>query len=436
MSRPSHIRVSAFSTLVLALTCSALIIGVIPVSATAQTRRKTTTHSTIARHRPVSAHAARHRHHGSHGGGSTTPPPVTTPPSTGSGSIGSGSGSTGSGSGTTGPGTESGSTGSGSGSTGSGSTGSGSTGSGSGSTGSGSGSTGEPAPEPQTPLAAFPGGGRPFAVSSPWNVPIPANPVLDPNSTAMAGYLGSEGKAYADLYEYGNPVWEATSSTPAYNVTCTEEWGTCQLSAAPIPIPASAGASSGSDGSMVVIDWSTRTGYDFWRARKTSSGWSAAWGTVFSIDGMGTEGGATGAGVPLLAGIIRTYEIEQGYIDHALAFATDNACEGVLRYPASKTDGSSSQSDCTPEGARVQLNPSIDVDAIPGITPAERMIAHALQTYGAYAGNNGGAKMAFSFQNPVGEKNPYPAAGLAWDYYDMPHIPWNQLRVLETWNGS
>jgi hypothetical protein len=267
-------------------------------------------------------------------------------------------------------------------------------------------------------------------------VRIPANPVLDPNSATIAGYLGSEGKATADLYEYGNPVWEATASTPHYNVTCTENWGTCPLSAAPIPIPASAEASSGSDGSMVVIDWSTRTGYDFWRARKTSSGWTAAWGTVFSIDGMGTEGGATGAGMPLLAGMIRAYEIEQGYIDHALTFATDNACRTVLRYPASKTDGSSSQANCIPEGARVQLNPSINVDAIPGITPAERMIAHALQIYGAYADNNGGAKMAFSFENPINRPNPYPAAGLAWDYYGMPHIPWNQLRVLSRWNGS
>jgi hypothetical protein len=260
--------------------------------------------------------------------------------------------------------------------------------------------------------------------------------VLDSNSATIAGYLGSEGKASADLYEYGNPVWEATASTPHYNVTCTENWGTCPLAAAPIPIPTSAQASSGSDGSMVVIDWSTRTGYDFWRARKTSSGWTAAWGTVFSIDGMGTEGGATGAGMPLLAGMIRTYEIEQGYIDHALTFSTDNACRTVLRYPASKTDGSSSQSNCIPEGARVQLNPSINVDAISGITPAERMIAHALQTYGAYADNNGGAKMAFSFENPVDRPNPYPAAGLAWDYYNMPHIPWNQLRVLGRWNGS
>jgi hypothetical protein len=108
----------------------------------------------------------------------------------------------------------------------------------------------------------------------------------------------------------------------------------------------------------------------------------------------------------------------------------------VLRYPASKTDGSSSLSNCIPEGARIQLDPSVNVDAISGITPGERAIAHALQTYGAYADNNGGAKMGFSFENPVSKTDPYPATGLAWDYYDMPHIPWNRLRVLNNWNGS
>lgn len=276
-----------------------------------------------------------------------------------------------------------------------------------------------------------------FSSTSPWNLPIQANPALDPNSAAIASYLGSEMKAYADLYEYGAPVWEASASDPLNSVACTEPWGTCGLAQQPIPMPAETASAAGGDGSMVVIDWSSGYGYDFWRASRTSAtSWTAAWGTRFSLDGNGTGGGATGAGVPLLAGLPRLWEIEQGEIEHALAFVSDDTCASVYRYPASKTDGKSSSSDCIPEGARIQLDPSIDVDAIPGITPGEKIVAHALQRYGAYCKDSGGARLAFGFEDPIDKPNPYPSLGFGWDYYDMPHIPWNRLRVLASWNGG
>jgi hypothetical protein len=276
-----------------------------------------------------------------------------------------------------------------------------------------------------------------FSSTSPWNVPIPATPALDPNSTSIAAYLGSDLKAYADLYEFGTPVWEGSASDPFNTVSCTESWGTCQLSQQQIPIPAGAQPSGGSDGSMVVIDSSTHVGYDFWRASRSSlTSWSVGWGTRFEMGGSGTGGGATGAGVPLLAGLPRLAEMAQGHINHALGFASSDTCASTYMYPASKTDGKSAQSSCIPEGARIQLDPSIDVDAIPGITPGEKIVAHALQTYGAYCKDTGGAKLAFGFENPAGKPNPYPALGFSWDYYDMPHIPWNRLRVLKSWNGN
>jgi hypothetical protein len=247
----------------------------------------------------------------------------------------------------------------------------------------------------------------------------------------MAGYLGSEMKAYADLYEYGTPVWTASPTDVLNRVLCSEPWGSCQLTEQLIPIPSSAESSHGSDGSMVVVDPILGNGYDFWRAHRTSpTSWSTSWGTRFSMNGNGTGGGATGAGVPLLAGLPRLSEMTQGHVDHALGFITNNTCASVYRYPASKTDGHSTASNCVPEGARIQLDPSINVDAIPGITPGEKIVAHALQTYGAYCKDSGGARLAFGFENPLGKSNPYPALGFSGDYYSMPHIPWNHLRVL------
>ena len=297
----------------------------------------------------------------------------------------------------------------------------------------------EPVTPPPPPTAAFsPAGGRPFLPTSAFNTAIPIGPALDPRSRAMVSWLsGDRHPGIANLDRYGVPVWNADSSTPRHTVDCLRDWGVCTLEQERVPIPDGAVPSPGSDGAMVVIDWSTRRSYEFYEARKrTSGGWVTAWGGVEPLDGPGTPGAAVGAGISRLAGVVRTFEMAQGRIDHALVFSTDNACRDVFRHPASKTDGLSLRPDCIPEGARVQLDPMIDVDALPGLTKGERIVARALQTYGAFAIDNGGAKMAFIFEKPSGEASPYPSLGFTQDYFEMDRIPWSSLRVLRQWDGG
>jgi hypothetical protein len=290
-------------------------------------------------------------------------------------------------------------------------------------------------PQPQA-APGVPSSARFFAPNSAWNTPVPASPVLDQGGRAMVNHLASGAHpGIANLYEFGVPIWEADATTKRYAVNCMHSWGTCQLEQEPVPVPAAAVPSSGSDAAMVVIDRSTGKAYEFWEARRNSSGWQAGWGGVVSINGSGTPGAAVGSGISRLAGVVRTSEVRQGRIDHALVFSTNNACRSVKRFPASKTDGASSRTDCIPEGARVQLDPAINVEALPGLTAGERMVARALQTYGAYAIDNGGANMAFVFETPSGESDPYPAVGFGWDYFGMDRIPWNRLRVLRQWDG-
>jgi len=76
------------------------------------------------------------------------------------------------------------------------------------------------------------------------------------------------------------------------------------------------------------------------------------------------------------------------------------------------------------------------VDALPGLSAGERMVAKALQTYGAYNIDNGGVRMGFIFETPLGEANPYPAIGFDADYNLMPNIPWSRIRVLRQWDGG
>jgi hypothetical protein len=296
----------------------------------------------------------------------------------------------------------------------------------------------EPSPPPQTQERFGPTWGRPFTDASAWNTPIPSSPVLDARSRAIAEYLGGQA-AIANLEEYGVPVFDADESTPRHRVACTR-WRGCDLEDVLVPIPADATPAPGGDGAMVVIDWSTRNAYEFYGAERHPDGsWTAGWGGVISVDSDGYKADSphlpTGAGVSRLAGVVRAFEVAQGEINHALVFSTDNACARGYRYPAAKTDGLSTRSNCIPEGSRIQLDPSIDVERLPDATPAEKMVARALQTYGAYAVDNGGARIAVIFEPPYGQPDPYPAAGFPHDYPAMPNIPWQRLRVLHRWNG-
>ncbi len=279
----------------------------------------------------------------------------------------------------------------------------------------------------------------PSDTRDPWTTEIASDPVLDDDSDEIAEALGEEG-ATALLYDYGVPIYEATADTRSVVVTCTQDdWGTCPVEGEPVPMPSEALASSGSDGALVVIDREAGRVYDFWQAEQEGDGrWSVSWGTYAAYDGgviTGASGGSTGAGINLLAGVVRTEEIRAGEIDHALAFASDLSCPGEFRYPATKTDGHATSKPCIPQGARLQLDPSIDVTAIPGITPGEIAIARALQTYGGYLRDSAQSALAVAFEVPDEGDSSYADAGLLWDFYDMPHIPWESLQVLEKWDG-
>lgn len=283
---------------------------------------------------------------------------------------------------------------------------------------------------------------RPFTATSPINTAIRSTPTIDAKSTAMIAYAARTRQVHANLYAYGIPVYTASSTTPRYSVSCRMDgaWGTCPFSGRTMAIPTGATPSTGTDRAMVVIDPLTKTAGEYWQASRTSTGWVASWGAVNPLSGSGWGGGSTGAGVSRLAGVVRVSEIAAGRIDHALVIQTDNVCRTTFRAPALKTDGTSTRADCIPEGARIQLDPRIDVAKIAGISAGERTVARAMQVYGGYVIDRGGAPMSVSFERATDATatspgRTYAAAGLTWDYHGMPHVPWQKLRVLRSWNG-
>ncbi|MDQ2724567.1 MAG: hypothetical protein M3Y36_03625, partial [Actinomycetota bacterium] len=238
----------------------------------------------------------------------------------------------------------------------------------------------------------------------------------------------------ADVYAYGIPIFtDVAASTPRYHVDCSEPWGTCGMSRQAVPIPPDAHPDTGSDASMVVIDPITGLRYEFWRAKHTAGGWSTSWGTISRSGGPGNVDiygghGTSGSGLTEATDVVTLSELASGRINHPLVFGSSITCSTFIS-PAVSSDGATPAPNCLPEGTRVKLDPSVDLAAIRGITPFELIVGRALQAHGAILRDTSGAPMSFMFQEPSAGLDPYPALGLPWDYWNMPHLPWNALSV-------
>jgi hypothetical protein len=293
------------------------------------------------------------------------------------------------------------------------------------------------------PVVCHPGSDRPYFGKADWLWgTIPPNPVLDSGSAGMVAGLAT-GEHIANIGDFGVTLRGPdgiTAATPRFPVSFSEtgNWGPDPFGGRLMPIPPGTPIAPGSDGHLAVADPITNAVYNLWMAKDGGAAWTAGWGSITPLDGDGRElnGSSTGAGIARFAAVVREAELAAGVIPHALFFSTNMAAPAQFRYPATKTDGSNDDGmpNPIPEGARVQLDPSLDVDALPNLTPAEKTVAKALQTYGAYCGDNGGARMAFLFEYAP-DKPGYAANGLTGSFASLENIPFDKLRVLASWDG-
>ncbi len=258
--------------------------------------------------------------------------------------------------------------------------------------------------EPSTttrPLSACP---RPYSSDSAWNTPIERFPAYHPESATFVA--GIEAPLTSDPTQFTYPVYEVSSATPRRKVN-VEGWfsnvvqdgnrlenqrgGSMEL-----PIPVGAKPADGFDAQIVLFDPETS---DEWGASFVSENadgsfeawntyrYNTAWNALTPYDEEGKPIFARGAGIPYLAGLIRPCEVEQGFIDHALAFSYDSPRNAFVA-PATKSDGASESRIDLPEGARVQLDPFLTELEIRSwdCTGACFAVARALQEYGMFGG--------------------------------------------------
>jgi len=258
---------------------------------------------------------------------------------------------------------------------------------------------------------------RPFSDDSIWNTKIPANAKIHPNSDKMIAHLKSS--SYSDgghfsinIYSWSVPVYDAYADTP--RVTIYRDDGSVYYTN--VPMPKGAQADPQEDRHMCVVDWDNKVEWDFFNLRWEANQWRAHLCRPWDLYGSGVNPnrvwGCRGSSVPLLAGLIRPEEIEAGVIPHALVFAYWLPRRGWKVYPpAATTDGKSDDIYAIREGARIQLDPNLNLDTIPGLTRAGKIIAKCMQDYGIICVDCAGGIPLYA-ENPLGrETDPWPALG-------------------------
>jgi hypothetical protein len=283
---------------------------------------------------------------------------------------------------------------------------------------------------------------RPYDVASPWNTPIGPDPTVIAQSGTYMNAVADNGLPLTcDPDQYTIPVVNATAATPLVTVTGdgffssylagdNSRVGGGSPWSQQVPIPSSAPIGVGSDGQLEVVNWETGEQWGFWQLQRQANGtYTASNGYRYKITpgnyGRFADGLAgRGAGTPYLAGLVRRWEVEQGHIDHALAFAY-HAPAGTFVYPASKSDGANFGGVGgvdMPEGSRLQLDPAFDVTQLQH--PMARLIARALQDYGAYCiDNSGSSKLYVEDRRTAGWD-----ASVTRDIVSA--IPWSAFRIV------
>jgi hypothetical protein len=271
-----------------------------------------------------------------------------------------------------------------------------------------------------------------YGPKSPFNRPIAHDAKVAPSSSAMvrtlvAAVAGHPGMTIA-AGAWTVPVYIAGSSTPRYDVEVTAPWARGRTLYS-VPIPDGAVPDQAGDRHMLVIDPGDSCEYDFWLARHAESGqWFAGGVARLGLDGSGvTTNGARAAGFGLGAGLIRPEELAAGRIDHALVFAYPTVRRGKIVAPATGGSGPSHDPGAIPYGARVQLDPKLDLARL-GLSPWQRTIARALQRYGMILGDVGGTLSLYA-QHVSTASVPYPWGDASYAF--LPTRLVRHLRVLE-----
>ncbi len=297
----------------------------------------------------------------------------------------------------------------------------------------------------------LPQGYRPFCADSPWNTPIPAGAPAFPDSPAMIRTLfQAAGPLTCSFRKWTAPLFVIdakaceTVAVPSHKGELHPSVDEDGDGKALVPMPPGVWPDPAGDGHLILADPGQGKAWELSQVRmENGRPVSASRIFVWDLRGPGVlppfsgkswwTAGAVASGVPFVAGLVTHAEFLSGRIDHALICGLPTTREsrapgGPLELcpPASRTDGKAVGPDSIPMGARIQLDPGLDLDAL-GLSEKVKPLARAMQRYGLIVGLS-----SKTFQIYLQNMGP---DGAAWNPFDIKNglakIPVSAFRVLQ-----
>jgi hypothetical protein len=274
------------------------------------------------------------------------------------------------------------------------------------------GSPGTPAGTPGgDPFAGSPtvAGCPVFPKDNPWNTDVSAATVdrakSDAYISSLAGLTLWPDFGSGQYGDYGIPYQTVPGDQPLVPITFHVSPAiAAESDPGPYPIPPGArveGAAGPGDHHVLVVRRSDCRLFELYDADKQpDNSWSVYSAATFDLrsDALrhDTYTSADAAGLPIFPGLARVDEVQAGAINHALRIAIPHTQNGFI-HPATHAASSSSDPALPPMGLRLRLKSSFNVAALHG---QARVIAQALQTYGALVADNSGGNKVFISGTP------------------------------------
>ncbi len=309
-------------------------------------------------------------------------------------------------------------------------------------------------PQPPLPSAGQRGVYPQFGSEDVFGVDVSGAPV-HPKSPAMIRNLRSQiephygGIAALNVNQYNPVLYVVDEKTPRTRV----EFNDCQQKGhtpsglfdgekhfLDVPVPQDAQTSVGTDSTITLWSPATDQLWEFWVMNRTEDGWSACWGgridEVSKSPGyFSPPFGVSASGLVTTGSMITIPEARAKRIEHAMGLALIAPARwDRWWYPAQRSDGTDASPEAIPEGARLRLDPELDVESL-DLTPLGKAVARAAQQYGFIVVDTAGA-VAVMAESGLPDKqrtgsDPWTEIlGEVPQYRQLENFPWDKVEVL------